>query len=125
MAAQAQQLIAQANQRLVEATAQTEAVKLGVDPKYIADAVKLCDLSKIAVGEDGSVDANLVSKALDEVLKRVPVFKVTADSAGGFRVGGQGMPAPSANGWGNNQNQSQGQTQGMPAPKSWNRQNRF
>lgn len=104
-----------ANVRLIEATATIEATKLSVDPKYVSEVVKLADLSKIEVKEDGTVDAGAVSKALDDVLKRIPVFKVQQDSqqAGGFRVGGEGQQQQqSNNGWSQNQGQQ---------TKRWNR----
>ncbi len=113
-AAQAQALITAANQRLVQAAAITEAVKLGVDPKYTADAVKLADLSKIEVKEDGTMDTGAISKALDEVIKRVPVFKMNVDTAGGFKIGGEGQQQQSNNnGW---TNPAAGQN-----TKRWNR----
>lgn len=120
-AAKAAAILAQANQRVINAVAQTEAVKLGVDPKYVADVVKLADLSKVEVDENGNVDASLVSKALDEVLKRVPVFKANAGgegNGGGFKVGGdgQGSNKSSGNGWNSNRS-----TQDQP--KRWNRWN--
>jgi hypothetical protein len=117
--ADAEKLIATANQRLVEAAARSEAIGLGIDPKYIADAVRLADLSKIEVGETGDIDAKLIAKALDDVIKRVPVFKMTQENSGGFRVGGQQQNPPNSSGWQNNQVQGT-----QIAGKSWNRQNR-
>jgi hypothetical protein len=120
--AQVTAAMALANQKMVQATAIAEAVKLGVDPKYTTDVVKLCDLSKIEVKEDGSMDSNAIDAAINEVLKRVPVFKMTTDNSGGFRVGGTGgqnnQQNQNNNGWVNNQ---QGQNQGN---KPWNRTNR-
>ena len=108
----AQQVLATANQRLVAATATAEAVKLGVDPKYTADVVRLADLSKVEVKEDGTVDDSAVSKAVDEVLKRVPVFKAQQEGQGGFKVGGEGQQSKGQTGWG------QQQVQGK---KPWNK----
>lgn len=117
-------LLASANLRILGATATTEAVKLGVDPKYVADAVRLADLSNIEVGEDGKVDEAAVSKALDAVLKRMPVLKGNSggdgQQGGGFRVGGEGGKGKqNENGWKNNQQNSSQQEQ--PTGKRWNR----
>jgi hypothetical protein len=120
--AKAAEILKQANLKVLTATAQTEAVKLGIDPKYAADAVKLADLSS-AMQEDGSVDEKAVAKALDEVLKRVPAFKLqTQEGGAGFRVGGEGQQGgQKGNGWGSNGQQQQG----TPAPaKRWNSFNR-
>lgn len=115
-ALKAQATLAAANQRLVQATAVAEAVKLGVDPKYTSDVVRLADLSKIEVKDDGTMDAGAISKQLDEVLKRVPVFKSNQNNVGGFRVGGEGQQPPAGNGWNSTQQQNQ-------QVKRWNRTN--
>lgn len=107
-----------ANQRLIQATGMTEAVKLGVDPKYTAHVIKLADFSKIVVGEDGTVDASAVAKAIEAVLKEVPMFKTTVETAGGFKVGGEGQQQPNTNGWVTNQQTNQN-------VKPWNRVNRI
>jgi hypothetical protein len=117
-AQQAQAVLTAANQRLVSATATTEAIKLGADPKYVADVVKLADLGNIEVKEDGSVDDGAIAKAVGEVLKRIPNFKMTTTNSGGFKVGGEGQQNPKQNGWDNNQQSQQQQT-----TKKWNRFN--
>ena len=110
-----------ANTRLIQATALSEAIKLGVDPKYTSDVVRLADMSKVVVNEDGTMDTAAISKSIDEVIKRVPVFKTTADSAGGFKVGGEGQKANTSNsGWGNGKKT---ETNSSPS-KRWNNQNR-
>lgn len=114
---QANAIIAQANQRLIQAIAQSEATKLNINPDYIADAVRLADLSAVKVGDDGTVDTKSVTTALEAVLTRMPVLKATTETpAGGFKVGGQGGNAQS-NGWANNSKAS-GET------KRWNK-NRY
>lgn len=85
-----------ANQLFVQASAVAEAVKLGADPKYTQEVIKLANLSEITVGENGEVDAAAVSKALDEVLKRIPAFKLSAENNSGFRVGGDGSAGSGA-----------------------------
>ena len=108
-----------ANQRLVQATALSEAIKLGVDPKYTADVVRLAEMSAIEVGEDGTMDTAAISKAIDEVIKRVPVFKLSAENAGGFKVGGEGQKGnKDKGGWGSPQ-----KAEGSSS-KRWNNQNR-
>lgn len=97
---QANAIIAQANQRLIQAIAQSEATKLNINPDYIADAVRLADLSSVTVADDGTVDTQSVTAALEAVLKRMPVLKANTESpAGGFRVGGQGGNNTQNNGW--------------------------
>ena len=111
---QAAAIIAQANQRLIQAIAQSEAAKLNINPDYIADAVRLADLSAVKVNDDGTVDTKSITAALEAVLTRMPVLKATAEApAGGFKVGGQGGNTQS-NGWENNSKAS-GET------KRWNK----
>lgn len=99
---QAAAIIAQANQRLIQAIAQTEAAKLNINPDYIADAVKLADLSTVKVGEDGTVDSKSIVTALEAVVNRMPVLKATTETpaGNGFKVGGQGGTKSQTNGWG-------------------------
>jgi len=109
--------LAKANQRLIEAQATIEAVKLGVDSKYTQEAVKLADLSEVTIDDNGAIDASAISKALSEVLKRVPVFKTNQDSAGGFRVGGEGQDGKNKDPWKKNENPN-------AKMNRWNRTNR-
>lgn len=102
---QAANIIAQANQRLIAALAQSEATKLNINPDYIADAVRLADLSAVKVNDDGTVDTKSITTALEAVLTRMPVLKATAEApAGGFKVGGQGGNNAQTNGWANTKN---------------------
>ena len=117
---QAAAIIAKANQRLIHAIAQSEATKLNINPSYIADAVRLADLSKVTVNEDGTVDSKSITTALEAVLERMPVLKAAAEApAGGFKVGGQGGSTSQTNGWNNgNATKNSGET------KRWNK-NRY
>lgn len=115
---EANAMVEKAKATLIMSTAQTEAIKLGVDPKYVADVVRLADVSDIAVDDNTmAVDDKAVSKAIDDVLKRVPVFKAAAgddEKSAGFKsVGGKKVDNPYADG-----KQSEG------SAKSWNRRNR-
>lgn len=111
---QAAAIIAQANQRLIQAIAQSEATKLNINPDYIADAVRLADLSAVKVADDGTVDTKSITAALEAVLTRMPILKATAEApAGGFKVGGQGGNNQS-NGWANN-------TKASGETKRWNK----
>ena len=99
---QAAAIIAQANQRLIQAIAQSEATKLNINPDYVADAVRLADLSNVKVNDDGTVDTKSITTALEAVLERMPVLKATTEApAGGFKVGGQGGNNTQTNGWAN------------------------
>lgn len=112
---QAAAIIAQANQRLIHAIAQSEATKLNINPDYIADAVRLADLSAVKVNDDGTVDTKSITTALEAVLTRMPVLKATTETpAGGFKVGGQGGNAQTNNGWANN-------TKASGETKRWNK----
>lgn len=112
---QAAAIIAQANQRLIQAIAQSEATKLNINPAYIADAVRLADLGAVKVNDDGTVDTKSITDALEAVLTRMPVLKATTEAAaGGFKVGGQGGNNQS-NGWANNTTKTSGDT------KRWNK----
>lgn len=116
---QAQAIIAQANQRLIQAIAQSEATKLNINPDYVADAVRLADLSAVKVNDDGTVDTKSITTALEAVITRMPILKAATETpAGGFRVGGQGGNAQT-NGWTNgNATKNSGET------KRWNK-NRY
>lgn len=115
---QAAAIIAQANQRLIQAIAQSEATKLNINPDYIADAVRLADLSQVKVNDDGTVDIKSVTTALEAVLTRMPVLKAVSDApAGGFKVGAQGGNNTQSNGW-------NGSTSKAGETKRWNR-NRY
>lgn len=116
---QAAAIIAQANQRLIQAIAQSEATKLNINPSYVADAVRLADLSKVVVNDDGTVDTKSITTALEAVIERMPVLKATTEApAGGFKVGGQGGNNNSTNGWNSNATKNPGET------KRWNK-NRY
>lgn len=117
---QAAAIIAQANQRLIQAIAQSEATKLNINPNYIADAVRLADLSAVKVNADGTVDSKSITTALEAVIERMPVLKATTEApAGGFKVGGQGGNNSQTNGWSNgNATKNSGET------KRWNK-NRY
>lgn len=116
---QANAIIAQANQRLIQAIAQSEATKLSINPDYVADAVRLADLSKVTVNDDGTVDTKSITTALEAVLTRMPVLKASVEApAGGFRVGGQGGSNANSNGWNGGSAKNSGET------KRWNK-NRY
>lgn len=116
---QAAAIIAQANQRLIQALAQSEATKLNINPDYIADAVRLADLSGVTVNDDGTVDTKSITTALEAVLQRMPVLKAATETpAGGFKVGGQGGNNTQTNGWSGNAAKNSGET------KRWNKTNR-
>lgn len=115
---QAAVIIAQANQRLIQAIAQSEATKLNINPDYVADAVRLADLSSVTVNDDGTVDTKSITAALEAVLTRMPVLKAATETpVGGFKVGGQGGNTQT-NGWKSQASKNPGET------KRWNK-NRY
>lgn len=83
-----------ANQRLIRAAAQVEAVGLGVKADRVDYALRLADLSEVEVGDDGAVDTAAAKAAIEAVLKDLPELKGTTApgrSGGDFRgSGGRG-----------------------------------
>lgn len=80
----AAEAIAKANKRLVAAEFRTAAAKRVKDPRI---AVRLVDLDDIEVDDDGNVDADGISAALDALLDEYPDlapsrFEGTADQGG-------------------------------------------
>ena len=81
-----------ANKRIVAAEAKVIAVGLGIKSERTDYAVRLADLSKVTVSEDGTVDTAAIKTAIESVLKDLPELKGTAAAEGtpGFRVGASG-----------------------------------
>lgn len=78
----AETALSTANQRLVAAEARVQAAALGIKPERIGAALRLADLSGVAVGDDGEADGTAVKSALEAVLKDLPELKAA------------GVPAP-------------------------------
>lgn len=87
MRATIEKLQAQIAQDKLDKVATDEALKLGLDAKTMPYVVKMADLSKVYKA-DGTVDAEAVSKALNQVLTDIPALKPTAKENQGFRIGG-------------------------------------
>lgn len=88
-----------ANKRIVAAEAKVVAVGLGVKSERTDYAVRLADLSKVTVSDDGTVDSAALKAAIEAVLKDLPELKGTgsADPASGFRAGSDGSKKNSPN----------------------------
>lgn len=74
----------------LQQAATSAALEIGVDPKRMNYVIKLADLSKVAK-EDGTIDADAVKSALNQVLKDVPELMGASnntDGNAGFHVGG-------------------------------------
>ena len=74
----------------LQQAATSAALEIGVDPKRMNYVIRLADLSK-ATKEDGTIDADAVKSALNQVLKDVPeLMGASNNTAGnaGFHVGG-------------------------------------
>ena len=84
----AEKKVTKANKRAIVATAALEAAALGVHPKKIKFAIKCADLDDVEVDDDGEVDSDAVTKALEAVLKDMPELKAEGGS----------KPKPSADG---------------------------
>lgn len=90
-------LQAQIAQDNLDRVATEEALKLGLDQKSLPYVKKMADLTKVYKA-DGTVDTELVSKALNQVLTDVPALKPTAKENKGFQIGGNGDPNAQTNG---------------------------
>lgn len=80
-------LQAQIAQDNLDRVATDEALKLGLDSKSMPYVKKMADLTKVFKA-DGTIDTDLVSKALNQVLTDIPALKPTAKENKGFMVGG-------------------------------------
>lgn len=83
---------AKANARILAAEVRAAAAGKLADP---SDAARYLDLSEFEVGDDGSVDADAISEAISDLIKKKPYlaakatgFQGTGD--GGARTGGSG-----------------------------------
>lgn len=66
--------------RLAESEAKAAALGAGVDPKYLAQAMRLADLSA-AVGDDGEVDSAAITAAIEQVKADFPMILAAAPAA--------------------------------------------
>ncbi len=85
--------ISAANKRVLAAEAKVVCSTLGIKPDRIAHAIKLAELDKIEVDDDGEYDPEDVKAALEKVLKDLPELKaVPADEnkGSGFHIGADG-----------------------------------
>jgi hypothetical protein len=80
-------LQAQIAQDNLDRVATEEALKLGLDSKSMPYIKKMADLTKVYKA-DGTIDTELVNKALNQVLTDIPALKPTAKENRGFQVGG-------------------------------------
>lgn len=71
----------------IEKVATMQALALGIDSKTIPYILKLAELDS-TMGEDGKVNAEAVTNALNKVLEDVPQLKpVVSEGTTGFRIG--------------------------------------
>lgn len=82
------------NEELLLARAELAAIKNGMDPAVVEDAVYLA--LRDARKEGGALDEGALEKALKGVLKRHPEWdaKAKEKQAGGFKVGADGAQPP-------------------------------
>lgn len=85
----AQEAIAKANAVLIKANAQIQAANLGVKSNKLDYVVKMADLSKITIDDDGNPDEAAIKEAVEQVLKDVPELKDTKETSG-FKIGADG-----------------------------------
>lgn len=85
----AQEAIAKANAVLIKANAQIQAANLGVKSNKLEYVVKMADLSKITIDDDGNPDEAAIKEAVEQVLKDVPELKDSKETSG-FKIGADG-----------------------------------
>lgn len=83
---QAEAARAAAQQAMLEKDATLEAIGLGVDVKTVPYVLRLADLNE-AIGQDGTVNQEVLQNALKKVLEDVPALKPAVQQATGFQVG--------------------------------------
>ncbi len=87
------EILRKANRRLVRVEAKEQAIALGVRVDRSDYAVRLADLSKVEVDENGEVDESAVREALEQILNDFPELKVASSSEDGhgFKLGSPGQ----------------------------------
>lgn len=85
----ASEAIARANAQIIKANAQIQATSLGVKANKLDYVIKMADLSTITINEDGSPDESAIKAQIEQILKDIPEFKDTKESAG-FKIGADG-----------------------------------
>lgn len=98
----------------VQAAATMTAVSLGIDAKTIPYVLKMADFKDV-VGQDGKINTEGLTSAINKVLEDIPQLKPQADGKTGFtQIGTGGNPAQ----------HPQQTTTKQPVPsKRWNRFN--
>ena len=113
---QATQAQAVAQKAQIQAAATMAAVSLGIDAKTIPYVLKMADLSQV-MGQDGKINDETMTAALNKVLEDVPALKPQDVGATGFmQVGVSGNP-------GQQPQQTTPGTRPAVAAKRWNRFN--
>lgn len=80
-------------QAQIESVATMAAVTLGIDAKTIPYVLKMADFSAV-VGQDGKINNETLTSAINKVLEDVPALKPQTDGKTGFtQVGTGGNPA--------------------------------
>ena len=85
----AKEAIAKANAVLIRANAQIQASNLGVKSNKLDYVVKMADLTKVTINDDGNPDEAAIKEAVEQVLKDVPELKDTKETSG-FKIGADG-----------------------------------
>ncbi len=87
------EILRKANRRLVRVEAKEQAIALGVRVDRSDYAIRLADLSKVEVDENGQVDETAVREALEQILNDFPELKVASSSEDGhgFKLGSPGQ----------------------------------
>ena len=81
-----------ANLRLIRSEAMVQAMGLNIRPDRVDYAIRLADLSKVAVDEQGNPDEAAIREALTQVTKDLPELTNQKDETqSGFKLGAPGQ----------------------------------
>lgn len=80
-------------QAQIESVATMAAVTLGIDAKTIPYVLKMADFSAV-VGQDGKINNETLTSAINKVLEDVPALKPQTQQQNGFRFGAPGGGTP-------------------------------
>jgi hypothetical protein len=80
---QSEETALKANEKIVKSEAKAVAAELGIKSDRIAYAIRLVDLSKVTVDENGDADSASIKQLFEDVLKAVPELKGVIPPVGG------------------------------------------
>lgn len=76
-----------ANLRLVRGAAMVKAAQMNIRPDRVEHAIKLADLTGIEVDDNGDVNNESLTQALEKVTQEMPELLKSEDGKHGFKLG--------------------------------------